>query len=122
MGTGYRRLFLPQHKLDAMRQDGNGDPESAMEENGDNPEDEADTPDMQETLRHRLMGPSLTKAGQDTVDQSKVRIREYIRYLPSAFRELSEKNSAYNHRSQRSSTMPLKAQSSSTTKKSKIAN
>lgn len=35
------------------------------------PQDDA-LKDMQETLRHRLMGPSLTKAGQDTVDQSKV--------------------------------------------------
>lgn len=55
-----------------MREDENGKPEAIMGENGDNPIDEASEPDMQETLRHRLMGPSLTKAGQDTVDQSKV--------------------------------------------------
>ncbi|QDS68589.1 hypothetical protein FKW77_000709 [Venturia effusa] len=34
--------------------------------------DHSDGPGMQETLRHRLLGPSLTKAGQDTVDQTKV--------------------------------------------------
>jgi len=28
--------------------------------------------DEHETLKYHLLGPSLTKAGQDTVDQSKV--------------------------------------------------
>lgn len=54
-----------------MKDEGNGKPKSTMEENSDS-KDEAEQADMQETLRHRLMGPSLTKAGQDTVDQSKV--------------------------------------------------
>lgn len=52
-------------------EDGEGKPEATMEENIDS-KDKVERPDMQETLRHRLMGPSLTKAGQDTVDQSKV--------------------------------------------------
>lgn len=55
-----------------MREDDEGNSEATMAENDDNHTDEASRPDMQETLRHRLMGPSLTKAGQDTVDQSKV--------------------------------------------------
>ena len=53
-----------------MNDDGMGISESTMAEDVDT-QDEAPK-DMQETLRHRLMGPSLTKAGQDTVDQSKV--------------------------------------------------
>ncbi|RDI84492.1 hypothetical protein Vi05172_g5614 [Venturia inaequalis] len=44
---------------------------------------------MQETLRHRLMGPSLTKAGQDTVDQSKVSEIIYNASKGSKFFKLS---------------------------------
>jgi DNA polymerase kappa len=61
-----------------MKHDDHGISQSTMAEDIDTHQhDEASKPDMQETLRHRLMGPSLTKAGQDTVDQSKV-------YTPSS--------------------------------------
>jgi DNA polymerase kappa len=43
----------------------------APKEAVDDIQHEPDQP-HQETLKHRLMGPSLTKAGQDSVDQSKV--------------------------------------------------
>lgn len=37
-------------------------------------------PDDSKTLRYHLLGPSLTKAGQDKVDQSKVRIHRGANY------------------------------------------
>jgi len=63
-----------------MKDDGSGFSESTMTEDDDK-QDEAVQPDMQETLRHRLMGPSLTKAGQDTVDQSKVLAPHFTLWL-----------------------------------------
>lgn len=35
-----------------------------------------------ESLKYHLLGPSLTKAGQETVDQSKVRIEQPSVVLP----------------------------------------
>lgn len=32
----------------------------------------------QDTLKYRLLGPSLTKAGQDSVDQQKVLLRHLV--------------------------------------------
>jgi DNA polymerase kappa len=40
------------------------------DENGQSPSKEA--ADKDETLKYHLLGPSLTKAGQDAVDQRKV--------------------------------------------------
>lgn len=42
---------------------------------GEVPKDNANgnkSPDGDETLKYHLLGPSLTKAGQDSVDQQKV--------------------------------------------------
>ena len=44
----------------------------------ESPDDSAQAPDLSKpddfkTLKYHLLGPSLTKAGQDKVDQSKVR-------------------------------------------------
>ena len=36
--------------------------------------DERTAKNEHETLKYSLLGPSLTKAGQDTVDQKKVRL------------------------------------------------
>jgi hypothetical protein len=36
------------------------------------PTEDRDSPDELKSLKHQLLGPSLTKAGQDTVDQQKV--------------------------------------------------
>ena len=52
-----------------------------MESKGDRPVDEDQLPPTADevaviehnTLKYHLLGPSLTKAGQDTVDQQKVR-------------------------------------------------
>lgn len=64
-----------------------------------------------ETLKYHLLGPSLTKAGQDSVDQQKV---EY-----SVFFELRRMKLMAAARSQKSSTMPRKARSTSTMRKSR---
>lgn len=42
---------------------------------------EPSKPDDSRTLKYHLLGPSLTKAGQDKVDQSKVRIQRSTEYL-----------------------------------------
>lgn len=44
-------------------------PDGATAEKSDPPRREAGS----ETLKYQLLGPSLTKAGQDAVDQQKVR-------------------------------------------------
>ena len=36
-----------------------------------------ENPDQHDSLKYHLLGPSLTKAGQDSVDQQKVRKRAY---------------------------------------------
>lgn len=36
--------------------------------------DDAELDDELKTLKYHLLGPSLTKAGQDAVDQDKVRV------------------------------------------------
>ncbi len=61
------------------------------------------------SLKHHLLGPSLTKAGQDTVDQRKVGAPE----LPDPIHYLTRS------RFPRSSTMPARARSSSIMKKSR---
>lgn len=43
--------------------------DEAADEKPDSPKGEQDF----ETLKYQLLGPSLTKAGQDAVDQQKVR-------------------------------------------------
>ncbi|PYH43647.1 Y-family DNA polymerase [Aspergillus saccharolyticus JOP 1030-1] len=43
-----------------------------MEPSGEERPDNKDTEDESETLKYQLLGPSLTKAGQDAVDQRKV--------------------------------------------------
>jgi DNA polymerase kappa len=43
--------------------------DEAADEKSDSPKGEEDF----ETLKYQLLGPSLTKAGQDAVDQQKVR-------------------------------------------------
>lgn len=58
-----------------------------------------------DTLKYHLLGPSLTKAGQDSVDQHKVRISK-------ASRQDTESESRFL----KLSTMPRKAPNSSTTK------
>lgn len=47
-------------------------PDGAAAEKPDPPKREEDF----ETLKYQLLGPSLTKAGQDAVDQEKVRFPE----------------------------------------------
>lgn len=49
--------------------------EAEREEKGKAPKDNANgnkLPDGDETLKYHLLGPSLTKAGQDSVDQQRV--------------------------------------------------
>lgn len=72
---------------------------------------DADQEDDLKTLKYHLLGPSLTKAGQDKVDQSKVSslitsnsVTKY--YIDTMMRSL------------RSSTMPQRAPSISTVKRS----
>jgi DNA polymerase kappa len=45
-----------------------GSPDGAPDEKPDAPKGDEDY----ETLKYQLLGPSLTKAGQDAVDQQKV--------------------------------------------------
>jgi DNA polymerase kappa len=45
------------------------------DENGQAPSKEAS--DKDETLKYHLLGPSLTKAGQDAVDQRKVETMQF---------------------------------------------
>ena len=70
----------------------------------DLPTDEASV-DEHDTLKYSLLGPSLTKSGQDNVDQQKVRILDAFALI------------ANRVRSPRSSTMLPKVLNSSTTKK-----
>jgi hypothetical protein len=65
-----------------------------------------------DTLKYHLLGPSLTKAGQDAVDQKKVGDRR-DRALLSVF-DVDDLT-----RFRKSFTMPQKAPSSSTTKNPK---
>lgn len=46
--------------------------EDAGEKNSHEQSNEETTGDDYETLKYHLLGPSLTKAGQDAVDQKKV--------------------------------------------------
>lgn len=48
-------------------------PDEAADEKPDAPKGEEDF----ETLKYQLLGPSLTKAGQDAVDQQKVSFCEH---------------------------------------------
>jgi hypothetical protein len=48
------------------------------------PTEEQTMPDELKSLKHQLLGPSLTKAGQDTVDQHKVGTRDYVWLLAVA--------------------------------------
>lgn len=49
-----------------------------MESSGENPardpQPESAPAEDSDTLKYQLLGPSLTKAGQDAVDQQKVRL------------------------------------------------
>ena len=62
-----------------------------------------------DSLKYRLLGPSLTKAGQDSVDQQKASFKYPFQYSRLTFA-----------RSPRSYTTPRKDQGSSTMRKSKI--
>lgn len=64
--------------------------------------------DEHNTLKYSLLGPSLTKSGQDNVDQQKVSKIVYYATSTNA------------RRSQKSSTMPPKVPNSSTTRKHEI--
>ena len=64
-----------------------------------------------DTLKYQLLGPSLTKAGQDSVDQQKVEYRASF--------ELRRMKLIAAARSQKSSTMPPKVRSFSTMRKSR---
>ena len=67
-----------------------------------------------ETLKYSLLGPSLTKAGQDSVDQSKVCSKP----CSALQRRTGPVKTPPNlHRSPRSSTMPQRGPSFSTTRK-----
>jgi DNA polymerase kappa len=48
--------------------------ESSGEKPANNPKSQSVSDDDFETLKYQLLGPSLTKAGQDSVDQQKVRL------------------------------------------------
>ena len=63
------------------------------------------------SLKHHLLGPSLTKAGQDSVDQQKVRVAMLL-YAPILMLGANGIS-----RSQRLYIMPRKALNSSTMKK-----
>lgn len=65
-----------------------------------------------DTLKYHLLGPSLTKAGQDQVDQKKVPC--YLFYRESFIA------SDVEIRSRKSSTMHLKAQSILITRRQRI--
>lgn len=63
-----------------------------MESPGEQPVDHSyEAPDVQceegnDTLKYQLLGPSLTKAGQDAVDQEKVRNASCVlSFLPFFF-------------------------------------
>ena len=64
-------VYVPQ-KPATEPSDGNRDMTSAQEHQAP-PQDRISTgEDRHETLKHQLLGPSLLKAGQDSVDQRKV--------------------------------------------------
>lgn len=68
-----------------------------------------------DSLKYHLLGPSLTKAGQDSVDQRKVRKHS----LRPGFCRRGANNTTYR-RSPKLSTMLQRAPNSSITKKSRI--
>lgn len=69
--------------------------------------------DNHDTLKYHLLGPSLTKAGQDSVDQIKVSRAERLRKVKVL--------TTATLRFRRSSTMLRKAQNSLITRRSKTA-
>ena len=69
------------------------------------------TNDEHDTLKYHLLGPSLTKAGQESVDQHKVR--------RTADDTGVERVIDWPFRFQKSSTTPLKAPNSSTMKRTR---
>jgi hypothetical protein len=63
---------------------------------------------VHDTLKYHLLGPSLTKAGQDSVDQQKVSFRVLSPHIVLLIKPWD--------RFQKLSIMPRKGQSTSTTK------
>ncbi|KAL5333896.1 hypothetical protein BJX70DRAFT_38842 [Aspergillus crustosus] len=58
---------------------------------GEEPKDNlTKTPDGDESLKYQLLGPSLTKAGQDAVDQRKVSVQELIVNIADRWYKVSE--------------------------------
>lgn len=82
--------------------------DGAPEQSRPDQEDAENADEYHDTLKYHLLGPSLTKAGQDAVDQTKVRLLPFLR---SAQPRLT------GDRSPRLSTTPPRAPSSSSTKK-----
>ena len=77
----------PQHQHEALRGDRNAARRLTMEVDGqDIPVEleqliESGSKEEHDTLKYHLLGPSLTKAGQDSVDQQKVSRLLYARSL-----------------------------------------
>ncbi|KAK1762085.1 hypothetical protein QBC33DRAFT_552777 [Phialemonium atrogriseum] len=88
-------------------------PEGVAEDDVSKEDTVEDVKSDHETLKYQLLGPSLTKAGQKSVDQSKVLLPPFCRLVCAA------PNLTCNavRRCPRSSTMLPKAPSSSTTKR-----